>query len=78
MDTTQTQPDLDALIWGAENIGIAAKVITADPNDHKQKAKYESQLKSAYYKLAKKIIPAKKAGAIYISTLRKIRSIVDD
>ena len=68
MDSVQTI-DLDAPIWGAEAIGRAANV--------RDKAG-AVDIKAAYYKLAKGIIPAKKAGATWVTTLRAIRSIVYD
>ena len=58
--------DLDALIWGGENIGRAANVV--DDNG-------EVDQKKTFYKLQRGYIPAKKRGDTWISTLRMIRSI---
>jgi hypothetical protein len=68
MYTTETQ-DLDALIWGAEAIGRAANVL----NEHGGVDE-----KATYYKLSRGYIPAKKSGSLWVSTLRKIRSIAYD
>jgi hypothetical protein len=70
MDTTQarSEEDLDELIWGAINIGRKANVVDEKTGEVDEKA--------TYYKLKRGYIPAEKAGAIWVSTLRKIRSIV--
>jgi hypothetical protein len=67
--TDTTTQDLDALIWGAQAIGRAANVVD-------RRGKVDER--AVYYKLERGHIPGKKAGNIWVSTLRKIRSIVDD
>lgn len=58
--------DLDAPIRGAANIAKVANVLkdNGDPD-----------MTAAFYKLEQGYIPASKEGRIWVSTLRRIRSI---
>jgi hypothetical protein len=60
--------DLDALIWGAANIAVAAGIVDA---------KGKPDLDRAYYKLKNHLLPARKCGREYVSTLREIRNLND-
>lgn len=59
---TTPDVDLDRLIWGAEAIAEAANL-----RDRRQ----------AWDLLERKVIPARKAGKLWVTTLRQIRSIAE-
>ena len=65
MPATKTV-DLDALIWGAEKIAVAANLVDQ---------RGEPDLNRAYYLLKHKLLPASKAGKTYVSTLRRLRAL---
>jgi hypothetical protein len=55
--------DPDALIWGAADIAKAANL---------------KNRRQAFHLLERGIIPAKKAGKQWVTTLRKIRSVAHE
>jgi len=63
---TSIPDDLDAPIYGAKAIAIAANIRNENG---------ELDLNKTYYLLAKKLLPASKIGNIYTSTTRRVRKI---
>jgi hypothetical protein len=56
--------DLDANIWGAAAIAVAANVVDEQG---------QPDMDKAYYLLKRKLLPASKVGKVYVSTLRRLR-----
>jgi hypothetical protein len=61
--------DPDALIWGAKAIAAAANIVDEDG---------EPDERRAFYLLGKGLLPARKVGRLWVSTVRRIRSIATD
>lgn len=64
MPNIDDDTNLDAPIWGAEKIALAAGLIRPDGSP---------DIDAAYYKLSMGYLPATKRGRMYVSSQRKIR-----
>jgi hypothetical protein len=59
-------PDLDAPLWGAEQIGRAANLLNEDGSVN---------FRATFYALEQGNLPASKVGKKWVSTLRRLRSV---
>ena len=59
-------PDIDAPIYGAKAIAVAANVLDEDG---------EPDIRRAQYLLSQGYLPASKVGRVYVSTVRRLRSV---